>query len=167
MLEAARRFPDYRLVVCAAPGIDETFYAPYLRANETLTRETYTAVQQAQAAIVNSGTAILETALLGTPQVAVYHLACSWWLRWNRWWIQPLMFSIPYFTLVNIICGKQVIRELLGDDFTVKKLVAELQRLLTDETYTKEVLANYEHLSQLLGTQPAAATAATIITSKR
>jgi lipid-A-disaccharide synthase len=77
------------------------------------------------------------------------------------------MFSIPYFTLVNIICGKEVIRELLGDDFTVKKLVAELQRLLTDETYTKEVLANYEHLSQLLGTQPAAATAASIITSKR
>ena len=167
MLEAARRFADYRIVVCAAPGIDETFYAPYLRANETLTRETYTAVQQAQAAIVNSGTATLETALLGTPQVAVYHLACAWWLRWNRWWIQPLTFSIPYFTLVNIICGKQVIRELLGDDFTVKKLVAELQRLLTDETYTKEVLANYEHLSQLLGTQPAAATAASIITSKR
>lgn len=167
MLEAARRFPDYRLVVCAAPGIDEAFYAPYLRANETLTRETYAAVQQAQAAIVNSGTATLETALLGTPQVAVYHLACAWWLRWNRWWIQPLMFSIPYFTLVNIICGKEVIRELLGDDFTVKKLVAELQRLLTDETYTKEVLANYEHLSQLLGTQPAAATAASIITSKR
>ena len=124
-------------------------------------------MQQAQAAIVNSGTATLETALLGTPQVAVYHLACAWWLRWNRWWIQPLTFSIPYFTLVNIICGKQVIRELLGDDFTVKKLVAELQRLLTDETYTKEVLANYEHLSQLLGTQPAAATAASIITSKR
>lgn len=167
LLEAARRFPDYRIVVCAAPGIDDALYAKYMREGETLTRETYKAVQQAKAAVVNSGTATLETALLGTPQVAVYHLACAWWLRWNRWWIQPLMFSIPYFTLVNIICGKEVIRELLGEDFTTQKVTAELQGLLTDEAYTKEMLVEYEHLSALLGTQPAAATAAQIITSKR
>lgn len=167
MLEAARRFPDYRIVVCAAPGIDEAIYRACMREGETLTRETYEAVRQAKAAVVNSGTATLETALLGTPQVAVYHLACAWWLRWNRWWIQPLMFSIPYFTLVNIICGKEVIRELLGEDFTTEKVTAELQGLLTDEAYTKEMLVEYEHLSALLGTQPAAATAAQIITSKR
>ncbi len=167
MLEAARRFADYRIVVCAAPGIEEAFYAPYLREGETLTRETYKAVQQAKAAIVNSGTATLETALLGTPQVAVYHLACSGIVRLIRPWVQPLLFSIPYFTLVNIISGKEVIRELLGDEFTTEKVAAELQRLLTDEAYTKEMLANYEHLYKRLGTQPAAATAAEIITSKR
>ena len=167
MLEAARRFADYRIVVCAAPGIEEAFYAPYLREGETLTRETYKAVQQAKAAIVNSGTATLETALLGTPQVAVYHLACSGIVRLIRPWVQPLLFSIPYFTLVNIISGKEVIRELLGDEFITEKVAAELQRLLTDEAYTKEMLANYEHLSKRLGTQPAAATAAEIITSKR
>ena len=167
MLEAARRFPDYRIVVCAAPGIDEAIYRACMREGETLTRETYEAVRQAKAAVVNSGTATLETALLGTPQVAVYHLACSGIVRWIRPWIQPLMFSIPYFTLVNIICGKEVIRELLGDDFTTEKVTAELQGLLTDEAYTKEMLVEYEHLSALLGTQPAAATAAQIITSKR
>ncbi len=167
MLEAARRFPDYRIVVCAAPGIDEAIYRACMREGETLTRETYEAVRQAKAAVVNSGTATLETALLGTPQVAVYHLACSGIVRWIRPWIQPLMFSIPYFTLVNIICGKEVIRELLGEDFTTEKVTAELQGLLTDEAYTKEMLVEYEHLSALLGTQPAAATAAQIITSKR
>ena len=167
MLEAARRFPDYRIVVCAAPGIDEAIYRACMREGETLTRETYEAVRQAKAAVVNSGTATLETALLGTPQVAVYHLACSGIVRWIRPWVQPLMFSIPYFTLVNIICGKEVIRELLGDDFTTEKVTAELQGLLTDEAYTKEMLVEYEHLSALLGTQPAAATAAQIITSKR
>ena len=167
MLEAARRFPDYRIVVCAAPGIDEAIYRACMREDETLTRETYEAVRQAKAAVVNSGTATLETALLGTPQVAVYHLACSGIVRWIRPWIQPLMFSIPYFTLVNIICGKEVIRELLGEDFTTEKVTAELQGLLTDEAYTKEMLVEYEHLSALLGTQPAAATAAQIITSKR
>jgi lipid-A-disaccharide synthase len=167
MLEAARRFPDYRIVVCAVPGIDEAIYRACMREGETLTRETYEAVRQAKAAVVNSGTATLETALLGTPQVAVYHLACSGIVRWIRPWIQPLMFSIPYFTLVNIICGKEVIRELLGEDFTTEKVTAELQGLLTDEAYTKEMLVEYEHLSALLGTQPAAATAAQIITSKR
>ena len=166
MLEAARRCGNYRIVVCAAPGIDDTFYTPYLRAGETLTRETYTAVLQAKAAIVNSGTATLETALLGTPQVAVYHLACSWFLKLVRW-AQPFFFSIRHFTLVNIISGKEVIRELLANDFTTEKVAAELQRLLTDEEYIKEMLANYEHLRSLLGNQPAAANAADIITSKR
>ena len=165
MLEAARRFPDYRLVICAAPGIDDAFYAPYLRSNETLTRETYETLRQAKAAVVNSGTATLETALLRCPQVAVYHLALSPLIALIRW-AQPLVFSLRHFTLVNIIAGKQVIRELLANDFTVANLTAELQRLLSDETYTKKMLAEYEHLASLLGTQPAAATAAEIITMR-
>ena len=166
LLEAARRFPDYRIVVCAAPGIDDALYAKYMREGETLTRETYKAVQQAKAAVVNSGTATLETALLGTPQVAVYHVPFSWFYGRIRW-AQPLFFSIRWFTLVNIILDKEVIRELLATDFTIDNVTAELQRLLTDEAYTKEMLANYEHLFTLLGTSPAAATAAKIITSKR
>ena len=166
MLEAARRYPDYRIVVCAAPSIEDSFYAPYLSARETLTRETYSTVQSASAAIVNSGTATLETALLGCPQVAVYHLAFSWLIGLIRW-AQPLIFSIPYFTLVNIIAGKEVIKECVANDFTVEKVVNELGRLLTDEGYQKEMLAEYEHLSSILGTASAASTAAGIITAKQ
>ena len=165
MLDAARQYPDYRIVVCAAPGIDDAFYAPYLREGETLTRDTYAAVQQAAAAVVNSGTATLETALIGCPQVAVYHLALSPLIGLIRW-AQPLVFSIPYFTLVNIIAGKEVIRECVANDFKTEKVAAELGRLLTDEAYQKNMLASYEHIRSLLGTQPAAATAASIITSK-
>ena len=165
MLEAARRFPDYTVTVCAAPGIEDAFYTPYLSARDTLTRDTYATVQQASAAIVNSGTATLETALLGCPQVAVYHLACSKLIGLIRW-AQPLMFSIPYFTLVNIISGKEVIKECIANDFTVDKVATELKRLLTDEAYKKEMLVQYEHLRSLLGTQHAAETAARIITSK-
>jgi lipid-A-disaccharide synthase len=166
MLDAARAYPDYRIVVCAAPGIDDAFYAPYLREGETLTRDTYTAVQQATAAVVNSGTATLETALLGCPQVAVYHLALSPLIGLIRW-AQPLVFSIPYFTLVNIIAGRQVIRECVANEFRTGLVAAELGRLLHDDAYRKEMLASYEHLSTLLGTHPAAATAAAIITSKQ
>lgn len=164
MLEAARQYPDYKIVVCAAPGIDDAFYAPFLHEGETLTRDTYTTVLQAQAAVVNSGTATLETALLGCPQVAVYHLALSWLIALIRW-AQPLVFSIPYFTLVNIIPGREVIKEYVANEFTIANVARELGRLLHDDTYRKEMLASYEHLSSLLGSQPAAATAADIITA--
>ena len=166
MLEAARRYPDYRIVVCAAPSIEDDFYVPYLHANETLTRDTYSVVQQAKAAVVNSGTATLETALLGCPQVAVYHLALSWLIGLIRW-AQPLLFSIPYFTLVNIIADQEVIKEFVANEFKTEKVAAELGRLLTDEDYQNNMLASYEHIRSVLGVQPAAATAATIITSKQ
>ncbi len=165
MLAAARHFSEYQIVVCAAPNIDDAFYAPYLSPQETLTRDTYGAVLQASAAVVNSGTATLETALLGCPQVAVYHLACSRLIGLIRW-AQPLLFSIPYFTLVNIIAGKEVIKECIANAFTTEHVTAELSRLLNDEAYKKEMLASYEHLVQVLGSQPASVTAAEIITSK-
>jgi len=165
MLEAARRYPEYKIVVCAAPGIEDAFYAPFLREGETLTRDTYGTVLQARAAVVNSGTATLETALLGCPQVAVYHLALSWLIALIRSWAQPLLFSIPYFTLVNIIPGREVIKEFVANEFTTENVANELGRLLHDENYRKEMLASYEHLSSLLGSQPAAVTAAEIITT--
>ena len=164
MLTAARQFPNHPITVCAAPGIEEDFYAPYLHEGEKLTHDTYGTVQKAAAAIVNSGTATLETALLGCPQVAVYHIALSGLIKCLRW-IRPLFFSIPYFTPVNIIAGKEVIKECLADDFTAENVATELQRLLTDEAYKKEMLASYKHLRSFLGSQSASATAADIITS--
>ena len=166
MLAAARRFPDCRITVCAAPGIDDSFYMPSMREGETLTRDTYGALQHAVAAVVNSGTATLETALIRCPQVAVYHLAFSRCIGLLRW-AQHLVFDIPYFTPVNILAQKPVIRECIADAFTVDNVAEELNRLLTDEAYTKKMLASYEHLSSILGTQPASATAAAIITSLR
>ena len=166
MLEAARRFPNYTLTVCAAPGIDDAFYTPFMREGEILTRDTYAAVEQASVAIVNSGTATLETALLGCPQVAVYHLALSPLIALIRW-AQPFVFSIKHFTLVNIIAQKEVIKEFVANDFKANSIAKELERLLNDEAYKKEMLANYKHLSNLLGPQSASATAAAIITSLR
>lgn len=160
MLAAARQYSDYSRVICAAPGIDDTLYTPYLREGETLRRDTYDVLSQARLAIVNSGTATLEAALLRCPQVAVYHLACSRLIGLIRRVVQPLMFSIPYFTLVNIIACKQVIRELLANEFTVTNLSQEIKRLLEDEAYTQNMLASYEHISDLLGNQSAARTAA-------
>lgn len=161
MLEAARRVAgtDYRIIVAAAPGIDDSFYAPYL-CGETLTRDTYTLVSSARAAVVNSGTATLETALLGCPQTAVYYIACS---RWLEWLIRPVLFRTKYFTLVNIIPQQEVIQELIASRFTVSNVEHELRRLLSDSSYRHTMLTRYHHLSHLLGSRPAAHTAADII----
>ena len=164
MIEAARRFTDYSIVVCAAPGIEDNFYQPYMADGERLTHDTYGTLQTAKAAVVNSGTATLETSLIGCPQVAVYHLACSRLIGLIRW-AQPFVFSIRHFTLVNIIAEREVIKECVANDFTVENVSAELERLLNDRTYTKNMLAEYEHIRSVLGVEPAAGKAAAIITS--
>lgn len=150
MLTAARKVvagqnETYKIVIAAAPGIDDTFYQPYIE-GESLTRDTYSLVAHARAAIVNSGTATLETALLGCPQTAVYHIACSKYLMW----LKPIIFKIPYFTLVNIIPGKQVIRELIAGEFTEQNISNELHRLISDREYRRQMIDEYQHIYALL-----------------
>ena len=158
MLAAARNVAGerYRVVVTAAPGIDDTFYTPYLHGEE-LTRDTYALLDNALAAVVNSGTATLETALIGCPQTAVYHVAGSKYLEKL---LKPLMFKIKYFTLVNIIPDKEVIQELVASRFTQENVEMELRRLLEDEDYRAKLKTEYEALWQILGDKSAAVGAA-------
>lgn len=165
MLAAARNVAGerYRVVVTAAPGIDDTFYAPYLHGEE-LTRDTYALLNNALAAVVNSGTATLETALIGCPQTAVYHVAGSKYLEKL---LKPLMFKIKYFTLVNIIPDKEVIQELVASRFTQENVEMELRRLLEDEDYRAKMKTEYEALWQILGEKSAARSAAEVVVSLR
>lgn len=161
MLAAAREVAeqDYQIIVGAAPGIDDAFYLPYLN-NEQLTRDAYTTLAQARAAVVNSGTATLETALIGCPQTAVYHVAGSKYLEWL---IKPIIFKIKYFTLVNIIANKEVIQELVGRRFTKENIQHELHRLLTDEQYRQSMIQEYHKINMILGSETAPKNAADII----
>lgn len=160
MLAAARRFNSYRLFIAAAPGIDDVFYTPFLQEGETLTRDTYSLLSLAQAAVVNSGTATLETALLNCPQVAVYHVAAGRLVAL----IRPLLFRTPFFTLVNIIAGREVIRELLAYLFTEELVSQELERLLYDTDYVARMRSGYQYISQQLTQQNASSMAADAIT---
>ena len=164
MLAAARQVAgnQYRVVVTAAPGIEDSFYAPYLQ-GETLTRDTYTLLSEATAAVVNSGTATLETALIGCPQTAVYHVAGSKYLEWI---LKPIMFKINHFTLVNIIAGKEVIQELVASRFTQANIEKELRQLLKDQTYREQMLNDYKQIQMILGTESAPNNAANIITKQ-
>lgn len=162
MLQAARQVAkdQYSIVVAAAPGIEDSFYDSFLLSSEMLTRDTYSLVASAQAAVVNSGTATLETALIGCPQTAVYHVAGS---KYLEKFLRPIMFSIPHFTLVNIIPNQEIIQELIASRFTVDNVAAELNRLLHDESYRQTMLTNYQQLWHILGSQSAAKNAAKII----
>ncbi len=162
MLQAARQVAkdQYSIVVAAAPGIEDSFYDSFLLSSEMLTRDTYSLVASAQAAVVNSGTATLETALIGCPQTAVYHVAGS---KYLEKFLRPIMFSIPHFTLVNIIPNQEIIQELIASRFTVDNVAAELNRLLHDEFYRQTMLTNYQQLWHILGSQSAADNAAKII----
>jgi len=152
----------YRIVVTQAPGIERSLYEQLCRGYDvSLTADTYAAVRHARAAVVNSGTATLETALLGCPQVAVYHLAFGRLLEFMR----PVIFQIPYFTLVNIVAGKEVIKELLAHYFTAEAVTEELRRILTDEACRRHIQTGYDSVRTVLGHSPAAETAAKIITS--
>lgn len=168
MLAAALRIEGMPIHVAMAPGIDETCYRTLIanaRIDESrlfLTRDTCNIIAHARVAIVNSGTATLETALIGTPQVAVYHLACSRLIGWLRP-LQRYLFHIPYFTLVNILAGREVIRELIANDFTTNRVEAEVRRILSDHEYEKRMRSGYEHIRQILGNQDAATTAAQTI----
>lgn len=167
MLRAALKTADqYEIIVTQAPTLDDKLYNDII--NKTLgnkakkirlSRETYHAVSTSCAAIVNSGTATLETALLDTPQVAVYHVEFPHLMGALR----NILFSIPYFTLVNIIAQKQVITELLAYEFTEENVSSELQRLLTDSGYCRQMLAGYQTIKDILGTRHSATSAARLI----
>lgn len=160
--QAISDMPDtYRIIVTCAPGIEPELYERLCAGHPlvTLTDDTYDAVLHARAAVVNSGTATLETALLGCPQVAVYHLAFGHLLRL----LQPVMFQIPYFTLVNIVAGHEVIKELLADEFTIESTRDVLRRLLTDDDYVNQIRDGYTAVRKILGTSRAAETAAELI----
>ncbi len=165
--EVQRTHPQYRIAVTAAPGMEDTFYHSLLPETDNsllLTRDTYSVLRQADVAIVNSGTATLETALFGCPLVAVYHIAAS---RFFGKHVVDLfkhyIFHDGYFTLVNILSGKEVIKELIAEQFTVENITKEVTRLIDDTDYRNSQIAGLQQLSAILGGNCAADTAAETI----
>lgn len=147
MLEVAKHFPEYQFVVAKAPGLDESFYnillAPYLNVSSVMNK-TYEILSQACAALVTSGTATLETALFGVPEVICYKgNAISYQLA-------KRLIKIKYIGLVNLIMDKEVVKELIQDKLTVQNLTNELQALLTNELKRRQVREDYTKLKELL-----------------
>jgi lipid-A-disaccharide synthase len=146
MLSVVADFKDYTFIVTKAPGVDTSVYGPLL-ANypnvKVVERKTYSVLHTATAAMVTSGTATLETALFGVPQVVCY--------KGNKlsYLIAKKIVKIKYISLVNLIMDKPVVKELIQDDLNTKNLKVELEKLLNTPT-SEKIKTAYNELSSIL-----------------
>lgn len=156
MLRVAQQFPQMQVVVAAAPGVDTSLYTSLAPKVPILFNATYPLLRCAKVAVVNSGTATLETALIGVPQVVVYHVFGGR----LAYGLKECFIHTKYVSLVNIIAQREVVRELIAHLFTEENLHRELNRLIADEEYRLEILKGYAELRQMLGQESAANNAA-------
>lgn len=154
-LEIPKQFPNYEFVVAAAPDFDVAWYQQFdgIGAVKIVKGQTHEVLSHAHAALVASGTATLETALFGVPQVVCYRVAGL------TYRIGKLLVKLQWFGLVNLILNKCLLTELLQADFTAERTRIELEKIL-NEPGRGVVLQGYEELRNTLGNRPASETVA-------
>jgi lipid-A-disaccharide synthase len=147
MLSVVENFPNYQFIVAKAPGLDEDFYnnliAPYKNVSWVV-NETYYLLSKAKAALVTSGTATLETALFGVPQIICYKGSSI------SYQIAKRLIKIKFIGLVNLIMDKEVVKELIQHELTTENLQKELHLLLEDTAKQNKISNDYNALKQLL-----------------
>ncbi len=149
MLRAASSFPNYQLVLAGAPGISPDYYKEYIgRADVNIIfNQTFSLLLHAEAALVTSGTATLETALFRVPQVVCYHTPIGKIIAF----LKRHILKVRYISLVNLIADREVVKELVADTMTVEQIQDELYRILYDKVYRKQMLDGYEYMASRLG----------------
>ncbi len=147
MLKAAARFPQHVFVVGQAPGISDEMISQFTSEFENikvLKGNTYGLLSIADAALVTSGTATLETALFGVPEVVCYLGSPI------SYAIAKRIIKIKYISLVNLIMDKPVVAELIQHELTANNISLALERVLSDSTAIKQIKEDYLQLNQLL-----------------
>lgn len=147
MLEASRHFPDYNFIVAKAPSVDDHFYQEFLGAYhnvKAVSNDTYALLMQARAALVTSGTATLETALFGVPEIVCYKASSV------SYAIAKRLVKLKFICLVNLIMDKEVVKELIQDNLTPENLARELKGILSDTLKRERIEKDYTELKQLL-----------------
>lgn len=176
MLQAARDSGgDFAYVIASAPNMETSFYerilAEAINENDSDFRKkvilapckgsygSFMLLHNAYAALVTSGTATLETAIMGVPQVVCYAMACGKIVSWLR----KLVLKVPYVSLVNLIVSQEVIPELVAGDMTKDNVEHHLRGILFDEASRAKQLKGYDTMMHLLGTPGAPEKAAKMI----
>lgn len=158
--------PDYRFVVAAAPSRSLQDYARFIGSRDyvkVVFGETYGVLRHARAAVINSGTASLEAALIGTPQVVAYRMA-----SFVPAVVARKFIKVKYISLGNLILDRLAFREFIQNEVSAPALLQEVSRLVFDEACRQAMQADYAQIRQLLGgTGASAAVARAIIRSLR
>ncbi|MFC2126508.1 lipid-A-disaccharide synthase [Bacteroidota bacterium] len=157
MMNLARKYPQYEFRVAAVNSLPQELYNVAIGLNNVklVFENTYNLLSESSTAIVTSGTATLETALLGVPQVVVYKAA-----SWITYLIAKAIVSVKYMSLVNLIANKPVVVELMQRDMNPRLLEAEFIRLTEDIAYRDKMKSEYERIRKILGSNPVSETAA-------
>ena len=147
MLATAMHFPEYKFIVAKAPGITDDFYNRFLSSYKNVSAvsdQTYSILIQSKAALVTSGTATLETALLEVPEIVCYKADELSYLIAKR------LIKLKFISLVNLIMNKEVVKELIQNNLTVENIKHELHELLTNEVRQQQIKNDYAELKKLL-----------------
>lgn len=153
------RYSGYQFIVAGAPARSMGDYAPYLKGCsadiKVLFGQTQSIVKNAEAAVVNSGTASLETVLLGTPQVVGFIMGSR-----ITYAIARKIVKVKFISLGNLIIDRQAFKEFIQEDCNAGNLVAEVRALIEDGAYRRKMLSEYDCIRKALGGKGASAAVA-------
>ena len=161
MLSITPYFEDYQFVIAGAPSQDEEFYQSFMKKSniKLIMNKTYDVLGISHAALVTSGTATLETALFKVPEVVCYKGS------FISYHIAKRIINLDYISLVNLIMDREVVKELIQNEFNAKNLRIELKKIL-DEDNRKKIFGDYFELEQKLGGKGASKNTAQLIYKK-
>ncbi len=146
MIATKKQFPDYQFVIAGVGNLSKEFYKKFLNDNICVVfDQTYDLLNHSTAAMVTSGTATLETALLNVPQVVCYKTS------WISYKIAKSLIKVPYISLVNLVAQKPVVKELIQDELTSENIATEIKKILPNTEKRKEQLFNYQLIKESLG----------------
>ena len=147
MVAISQNFPEYQFVVAAVPWIEKGLYDKMLAGTgvKFVCDRTYDTLIYAKAAIVTSGTATLETALMNTPEIVLYHIPKLYE------WLRPIVLKIPYISLVNINLSRECVREIVVNKIDVEAVSAELCSILEGGSARQKMFADFAELQAMMG----------------
>jgi len=147
MLEATKNFPEYNFVIGKAPAIEDEFYSDFIQNYpnvNAIANDSYSLLMRSVAALVTSGTATLETALFGVPEIVCYKASDI------SYQIAKRLVKLKFICLVNLIMDKEVVKELIQNNLTAQNITIELKKILFDLSRKEKMKKDYEALRQLL-----------------
>jgi len=158
MLSITSEFKDYQFVIAGAPSQDQEFYQGFIKKSNIslIMNKTYDVLSISHAALVTSGTATLETALFKVPEVVCYKGS------YISYHIAKRIIKLDYISLVNLIMNREVVKELIQNEFNSKNLKAELSKILNEDN-RKRIFEDYFELEQKLGGKGASKKTAELI----
>ncbi|MEP6610875.1 MAG: lipid-A-disaccharide synthase [Mucilaginibacter sp.] len=159
MVAVAEKFPDHQFVIAGAPSFTADYYSQFIRGQNVpvVFNATYDLLNNAEAAVVASGTATLETALFNVPQVVVYKghpISIG---------IARMVVKIKFISLVNLIMNRGVVKELIQADCSAKNITTQLDSIINKKAYRQKMLADYDELDVKMGKPGASAKTANLI----